>query len=154
MLRQIEIIGEEQSEMLKRRIGESLASLNQQLQSKLNELCKARRHDLTEIFEKHQLQAQQSHEDQTEVVIEQIQNKMIKLFNEHMQQSVRVLRKEMQSFNAQLEEVIKMQRAHNKYMLTSFVNSHIEIKYFLVVIIVILLILLSLFIHTSFQVRK
>ena len=152
MLRSIEMIGDEQSENLKRRIDESLASLNHHLQTRLDELCNNKQQDIAEILDTRLQQTQQLHESQTSSVKEQITSEIIRSLNEHKRESLRVLERETRTLKHKLEEAIEKQQAESKRILILYNNSQIETKAHLRVIIVILLIFLGLFIYTMFKV--
>ena len=132
------MIGDEQSEKLKRHIEENIALLSHHLQSKLDKLCTNGQHDVTEIFEKYQQQNQQFYEDK---------NKIIQLFIQHKQESLHVLQKEADGLKQQLEEVIEKQHAERKKMVTLYSNSQFEIIAYLRIIIIILILVFLLFIY-------
>ena len=152
MLRSIEMISDEQSENLKKRIDESLASLNDHLQTRLDELCNNKQQDITEILDTRLQQTQQLHESQTGSVKKQITSEIIRLLNEHKFESLRVLERETKTLKRKLDEAIGKQQAESKRMLTLYNNSQIETIAYLRVIIVILLIFVCLFIYIMFKV--
>lgn len=151
MLRNFEIMGDEQSEKLRKQIDESLASLNHQIQSKLDKLCTDRQDDVTEILEKHQQQTQQFCEDQTDIVTKKIRSEMTELLDKHKQESMRVLRKETDAMKRQFVEVVKKQQAENKTKLNNYANAQLEAKVRHQVIIVMLLVIILLLIYTPFN---
>ena len=142
LLRNIEILGDTQTEKLKRDIEESLASLCHHLQSRLDKLCQ---HDVKEIFEKHQLQNQK---DIDYIEDHQIKDEIIQLLKQHKQKSLCAVQKETDDLKQQLEKVIKKQQAESKKMLMVYTNSQFETNTYLRVIITILMILLLLLIYT------
>jgi len=76
----------------------------------------------------------------------------ILITDEFHQQSQHVFIKErIDTLKKDLEEVIKKQQADNKIMLTSYVNSQIEIKAYLRTIMLSLFIFLVLFIYILFS---
>lgn len=151
-LRSIEMIGDEQSEKLKRRIDESLASLHHHLQTRLDDLCNNKQHYVTEILSTHLQQARQLNESQTSSLEEQIRSEIMRLLNEHKCESLRVLERETSALKHELQVAIEKQHAESKRLLTLYNNSQIETKAYLCVIIAILVLFLSLFIYTMFKV--
>ena len=134
MLRKIEIIGEEQSEKLKRDIEDKLDSLSHDLQDKLNKICQ---HDITEIFEKHQQQNQQIYADK---IKEEITQLLIQL----KQESLHAFQKATNDLVKKLDETIEKQQADNKRMLTLYKNSQLETNTYASVILIILITVLLL----------
>ena len=151
LLRNIEMIGEEQSETLRRHVNENLASLNHQLEKKLDVLCSSREDDVTEILKKHQRQCQQIYEDQSDNLTEQVKQEIIQLLNQQKQESLHMLERETDTVRKKLEEVIIKHQAESKKMATLYDNSQFETKVHLRVIIIILFIIVLLLIYSTFK---
>ena len=133
-LRNIEMIGEVQSENLKRHIEDHLASLSHHLQGKLDKICQ---HDIKEIFEKHQQQNQQVH-------VDQIEEKITQLLTQRMEEVLRALQREKDDLIRQLDKAIEKQQAENKRMLTLYKNSQLETNTYASVIFIILIVVILL----------
>ena len=142
----LEIIGEKQSEKLKRHVEDRLGSLSHHLQGELNKICQ---HDVTEIFEKYQQQNQQ-------IYVDQIKEEITQLLIQHKQESLCAFQTATNDLVRQLDEAIKKQQANNKKMLTLYKNSQLETNtytsvIFIILITVLLLLTYSLTLCLSFK---
>jgi len=75
-------------------------------------------------------------------------------FHDHQKGQHVFIRERIDMLKKDLEEAIKKQQADNKIMLTSYVNSQIEIKAYLCTIMLFLFIFLVFFIHILFRFQS